>query len=155
MSAERTPPTIAELLDAAHLLHCGLVWEPQRYPDGPGESERPTIMAAIALSAEFYRSALATPETLPAMRYVHQRTFGADPEEAVSHAMCAVAYHAQILRSLVTGNGAVEDAVGLLTTALGLMLSALTKQPYVHTPFASTAKTDDAEPCPNCGVHHS
>jgi len=150
------PPTIPELLDAARLLDCGLLWEPDQYPNGPGEHERPLITAAIAVAAEFYRSNLTTPITMAGMRITHRRSFGNDPEQVLKHAISALSYHANILRDMATEEKTVEDAVRLVITALGLLTSGLAGMPYYRVEFASTASAPDghAGPCPDCGENH-
>lgn len=146
-------PTLAHLLDACHLLDVGLMWDPEKFPTGPTEAERPAIMASLGAGVETLRALEANPRVMPGMRQIHGDALGCDPHEITKHALCALSYHAEILRGILEAD-VVEDAVALITAAVSILVSHMEKSPYMRIRLA-TYNTDGHTPCPGYGGLHS
>lgn len=145
-------PSISKLLDACHLLDVGLLWDPDKFPTGPTEEHRPAIMASLGCAVEGLRALEVNPRVMPGMRQIHGDALGEDPGEITKHALCALSYHAEILRGILEAD-VVEDAVALISTAVSILVSHLEKNPYMRIRLA-TFNTDGQTPCPGCGGLH-
>lgn len=143
---------LARLLDACHLLEVGLLWDPQAFPDGPTDEQRPLVLASLGVAVERLRADRTHPHYMPAMRQLHGQAFGEDPKQITKHAMTVLSYHAEILRNIQDAPP-VEDAASLITAAVSILASLVDSAPYERVRLASYWDEPDG-PCTTCGKEH-
>lgn len=130
-------PDVAAVIDAARLLNVELLWDPDRYPQGPTDSDRHLLMAAVAVQAENLRSAEVRPERIAEMREVYARAFQYDMKQMATHVVAALDFLAQLLEPIMTPEGAAEDAMALMKVAVSILATSLAEIPYQHVNMAA------------------
>lgn len=148
-------PSIPALVEAARLLNVDLLWDPDVYPDGPGEDERPQLVAALALAMENQRSAEYRPDTIAVMRVIHGRGLADDVEQLITHATTVLSFHADVLAGFSSLEGVIEDARALIRIAVSMLATGLAEIPYqrVDMPALMVPCTTPGCPCGGTGGH--
>ncbi len=123
-------PTIAALLDAAGLLGSEMVWDPAEYPNGPGEAERPVLLAALGVVVERLRGHEQNPAVIGVMSTMHAQALDHDPTMIAEQAATVLTYHAEILDHIHVVDGCCNDAAALARTAASILTSGLMMKPY-------------------------
>jgi hypothetical protein len=151
-------PTIGALLDAAAALGVLWVWDPERYPAGPGEDERPIMMASLGAAVDRLRAQEVRPANLLDMAAAHAVALDRNPMRAAVNAAAVLSYYANLLSAMDSVDKACQDAGRLVQIAASLIAGSVAESPYQRLSMASLGETiGDTTPlvlledtCPGC-----